>query len=159
MPLSSDVKLAKTQQPVFPDRCIACGQEQPGNTIRVCTNAVGWWTIALWTFGPRFCVDVPACGGCRHKMVQQRWTRRIITWGLAFIGAAVAMSVLQWYQGPLKRWLTVGIAFVSISPWFLWQAIFPPPIDLTAYTETVVYEFRNAVYAEEFASLNDGRIE
>jgi hypothetical protein len=158
MAWSIDVKLPKTRQPEFPDRCVACGQKEPGNTIRVCTNAIGWWTIALWAFGPRFCVDVPACDGCRHKMLRQRWTRRIITWGSAFVGVAVAMAVLQRHNGPLKRWLALGIALACMSPWFLWEMIFPPPIDLTAYKKNVDYEFRDAAYAQEFASLNDGEL-
>src|SRR5439155_11209867 len=159
MALSTDVNLPKTQQPVFPDRCVACGQEQPGNTMRVCTNAIGWWTITLWWFGPRFCVDVPACDGCRHTMRQQRWIRHVITWGLGIIGVVVAVSLLQWYRGPFKRWLALGVALTCMSPWFLWETVFPPVVDLTAYADTVDYEFQNADYAREFAALNNGKID
>jgi hypothetical protein len=33
--------------------------------------------------------------------------------------------------------------------------VFPPPVDLTAYFDTVLYEFRDQEYAEEFAELNE----
>ena len=42
MPLSTDVNLPKSQMPIFPDRCVACGQPQPGENIQVCTHALGW---------------------------------------------------------------------------------------------------------------------
>ena len=34
-------------------------------------------------------------------------------------------------------------------------AYLPAPIDLTAYSDTVDYEFRDADYAQEFAELNE----
>ena len=37
------------------------------------------------------------------------------------------------------------------------KTIFPTPIDLTAFSESVDYEFRNADYAAEFASLNNSK--
>jgi hypothetical protein len=72
----------------------------------------------------------------------------------ALIGVAVAASLLLWYRGPFKRWIAMGIALACMLPYFLWEVIAPRPIDLTAYTETVDYEFRDAEYAEEFAALN-----
>lgn len=159
MPMSTDVNLPKSQIPVFPDRCVACGQTQPGDSIRVCTHAIGWWTGALWAFGSRFCVDVPACYSCRIEMRRQKWSRRIITWGFAAIGVAVAVYLLAEYHGPFKRWLTLGIALLCLLPLIVWETLFPPPLDLTAYSNTVDYEFRDAEYATEFAALNNGKID
>jgi hypothetical protein len=39
-------------------------------------------------------------------------------------------------------------------PWFAWELVFPPPFDLTVYSDTIDYEFRDQDYAEEFADLN-----
>src|SRR5437867_10864857 len=116
MALSTDINLPKSRVPVFPDRCVACGQSQPGTTIRICTNAIGWWTFAFWMFGWRFCVDVPACVSCRARMLSQKWLSRILTWGLAFIGVALAGYLLAAYQGPFKRWLALGIALTFMLP-------------------------------------------
>jgi len=54
----------------------------------------------------------------------------------------------------LKPWLALGIALVCMLPCFSWEVFSPRPIDLTAFRETVDYEFRDARYAEEFAALN-----
>ncbi|MBL8794316.1 MAG: hypothetical protein JNM56_10460 [Planctomycetia bacterium] len=48
---------------------------------------------------------------------------------------------------------------MAVSPWFLWQLFFPPPLDLTVYTDTVDYEFKDEEYAAEFAALNAPRID
>ncbi len=157
MPLSTDVNLPKSHVRVFPDRCVACGVAEPRNMIRVGTNAIGWWTLAFWTFGSRFSVDVPACDSCRGQMLLQRWVRRLLTWAFAIVGVAIAVYILTAYGGPFKRWLALGIALACCSPYFVWEVFFPPPVDLTAYSKTVDYEFRNAEYAAEFAALNRTR--
>jgi hypothetical protein len=48
----------------------------------------------------------------------------------------------------------MGIALICLVPWLAWETVFPPPIDLTAFSETVDYEFRDPEYAEEFMELN-----
>jgi hypothetical protein len=154
MTISTDVNLPKSFRAVFPDRCVACGVEHPDGSFRAGTNAIGWWTLAFWSFGPRFSVDVPACRPCRDRMRRQRWLRLAVTVVVVLIGVGVGFSVLQWYDGPLKRWLVLAVALVCLVPVFLWETFFPPPIDLTAYSATVDYEFRDSAYAEEFAALN-----
>lgn len=89
----------------------------------------------------------------------QKWRRRIITWGFAAIGVAVAAYLLAEHHGPFKRWIALGIAMLCLSPLIVWEVLFPPPVDLTAYSNTVDYEFRDADYAAEFASLNNGKME
>ncbi len=83
--------------------------------------------------------------------------RRIITWGFAGIGIAVAAYLLAEYHGPFKRWIATGIAMLCLLPLIVWETIFPTPIDLTAFSESVDYEFRDADYAAEFASLNNSK--
>ena len=155
MPLSTDVKLPRTRTPVFPDRCVACGVPDPGCFIRVGTNAIGWWTLVFWTHGPRFSVEVPACEPCRRQMIRQRWVRLFVCGIFVVVGVGAAVYVLGSLRGPIKRWLGLGIALLCMVPWFAWELIFPRPIDLTAYSDTVDYEFRDADYAQEFAELNE----
>lgn len=154
MPLSTDVTLPKFAVPTFPDRCINCGTPKPGSHVRVGTNAIGWGTLVFWHPGRRFSVAVPACELCRRRLVRRRWSRRVLEWSIGLMGVAAAFYLLGSYRGPFKRWLALGIALGCLLPWFIWQSLFPPPIDLTAYSDTVQYEFRDADYADEFVSLN-----
>lgn len=154
MPLSTDVNLPRTRTPVFPDRCVACGLPQPGYFIRVSTHSIGWWTLVLWTHGARFSVEVPACEPCRHQMIRQRWVRLAVCGIFVVVGVGVAVYTLGSLHGPIKRWLALGIALLCMLPWFAWELVSPRPIDLTAYAETVDYEFRDEAYAQEFAQLN-----
>jgi hypothetical protein len=149
------VNLPKAQKPVFPNRCVACGAHAPGATYRAGTNAIGWWTVALWTFGRRFTAEVPACEPCLARMRRQRWVQLAVNVVAIVIGVTVAGALLQWYEGPLKRWLMMGVALVCLLPVFVWEELVPRPFDLTAYSNTVDYEFRDSDYAIEFALLND----
>lgn len=154
MSFSTDVKLPKAHSPVFPDQCVACGVESPASTYRAGTNAIGWWTWVFWAFGRRHTVEVPACVPCRGRMVRQRWLRLAVNFGVIAAGVVVAGSLLQRYQGPFKRWLMLGVVLVCLLPVLLWQTLFPCPFDMTAYSDTVDYQFRDPDYAAEFAVLN-----
>jgi hypothetical protein len=154
MALSADVNLPRTHAAVFPDRCVDCGVPDPGCTVRVGTNAIGWWTIVFWHPGGRFSVDVPACEICRARMIRNRWIRRCVCVIFVIIGVGVAASLLGPLRGPIKRWAAMGIALACMLPWFAWEIVFPPPFDLTAYSDTVDYEFRDQEYAAEFTDIN-----
>lgn len=154
MPISRDVSLPKSRPPAFPDRCVACGADSPSAIYRAGTNAIGWWTLAFWTFGRRHTVEVPACEPCRDRMRRQRWLQLAVNAAAIAAGVVVAGSLLQWYQGPFKRWLMLGVVLVCLVPVFLWETFFPRPFDMTAYSNTVDYEFRDPDYAAEFAALN-----
>lgn len=39
-------------------------------------------------------------------------------------------------------------------PWVVWQTFMPAVVDLTAYDDTIDYEFRDRAYANEFLQLN-----
>jgi hypothetical protein len=103
-------------------------------------------------------VDAPACEWCRDRLRRQHWLRWAISAIIAMIGVGVAFWMLQSLKGPLRRWLAMGIALACMSPWLLWEAMFPPALDLTAYTDTVDYEFRDAEYANDFAELNQASL-
>jgi hypothetical protein len=159
MPLSTDIKLPKTVTPIFPDRCVACGVPDPGSHLRVGTNAIGWSTLAFWTFGARFSVNVPACEECHQRMIRQRWLRRFVCGIFMVVGFGVAVSALGSFRGPVKRWLAMGIVLACMIPWFVWETFSPRPIDLTAYADSVQYEFRDEDYADEFLELNQDALD
>ena len=49
----------------------------------------------------------------------------------------------------------MGLILVCLAPYILWEMFFPPAIDITAYSESIDYEFRDPDYAFDFAELND----
>jgi hypothetical protein len=154
MPTSTDVNLPKSYTAVFPDRCVKCGQDQPGDTYRATTRSVGWWTVTFWAGGEKFGADVPVCPGCKGDMTRQRWARNLVCWAFMLGGAGVALWLFKDFNRRLGRWLAGGIVFACLVPYLAWEIFFPRPFDLTAFAETVDYEFRDPAYAAEFARLN-----
>ena len=48
----------------------------------------------------------------------------------------------------------MGLALVCILPQLIFEVFFAKPFDMTAYTDSVNYEFTSKDYAVEFATLN-----
>jgi len=156
MPLSTDVKLPRDVEPVWPDACVRCGGPNHGHTTKLCTRTIGWWTYLLWIFGRMHSVRVPACERCAWRIQFGRVVAFLIIVAISVAGVALAMWLLSDDGGPAKRWLAMGVALLGIAPFVLWQVFFPPAIDITCYSETIEYEFRDGMYAMAFALLNDG---
>jgi len=47
------------------------------------------------------------------------------------------------------------VILVCCAPYFVWEVFFPPTIDITAYKDSVDYEFADEDYAYDFTGLND----
>lgn len=154
MPMSIDVNLPRDIEPRWPDRCVCCGRPGPDGRVRVWTHSIGWWTLVSWNFGALYSVKVPACASCGKRLWATHIARWVLAGFIAFVGVAVAMWVLASYRGPLRKWLAMLIALVCCLPFLLWEALFPPPFDITCFKNTVDYEFRDPAYAAEFESLN-----
>lgn len=159
MPLSTDIRLPKSQVAKFPDKCVVCGQEHPDATVKVSTRAIGWWTWLFWLPGRKFSVEVPACSWCGGRLRRQHLFRWLLTVALIFTAIVLIAPNFEGITRPLRKWLILGAVIVCLSPWFVLQMVFPPPIDLTAYTDSVEYEFRDPEYAAEFAALNNAPVE
>ena len=56
---------------------------------------------------------------------------------------------------PLRKWVAMILILVCLAPYFFWEILWPPAIDITAYKDSVDYEFRDFNYAMEFAELNE----
>jgi hypothetical protein len=97
---------------------------------------------------------VPACEACRQQSIRQRWLRRIVCSILLVAGLSLAIYLLGTPRGLLKRWLAMGVVLTCLVPYFAWELLSPRPIDLTAYSDHVDYEFRDEEYANEFLALN-----
>src|SRR5438105_13826345 len=115
MRISTDVRLSASQDAVFPARCVACGREQPRDSVRICTWAVGWWSLATRAPGARFCVDAPACLECRNRLRRRRWLRPLAAF--AALGSALVFGLYGFNQ-PFCWWLTFVIALASFLSCF-----------------------------------------
>jgi hypothetical protein len=54
----------------------------------------------------------------------------------------------------IRRWVGVGIALVCVLPQVIFEVLYPKPFDITAYADSVDYEFASVEYAIEFAAEN-----
>ena len=156
MPLSTDVNLPKSHPARFPDRCIVCGTDSPGSTMRVLTNSIGWWTWLFWFFGKPFCVRVPACNGCGRRLHLVRIFAFLIMVAIAYLSVKIFWPLVPAdIPRAIRKLIFLGLFFLCASPILILQVFFPPPFDITAYKDSVDYEFRDEELAFEFAELNE----
>ena len=156
MPLSTDVYLPRDHIAVFPDRCVRCGDDPQKNTVRLVTHPISWLTWLFWFGGRSVKVDVPACHECAIRI-------RIFRWGDTFVVLIIAFLVMfliwpfidEMVARPLRKYVALGLTLVCAAPWFFWQVIFPPPIDITASKDSISYEFADEEYAIEFLAENE----
>lgn len=156
MAMSTDVNLPKTHKARFPNRCVACLAEEPDARLRFLTGSIGWWSWLLAWFGRPFTVHVPACKSCRLTMRLQRYASFAITIALLFLAwEFVVPELSEDYTRSTRRWLMLGVGLLALTPQILYEVFFPRPFDLTAYSKSVDYEFKDEAYAHEFATLNE----
>ena len=156
MPLSTDVNLPKEHKARFPNRCVVCGCSDPNSNVRLITGAIGWWTWLLWMFGNPFTVKAPACSSCGWRLHLKRLVNLLITVGLIAV-AFVYLWPLVSDQLPrtARNWIMMGLGLLCLTPQIIYEVFFPHPFDITAYSNSVDYEFRDEDMAYEFAELND----
>lgn len=155
MPFSTDINLPKTYKAKFPDKCVVCGRPSPDSTVRLITGAIGWWSWLLWHFGKPFTVVAPACRKCAWRLHARRFASLAMTVALCVVavelfGPMVSASVSHGW----RKWVMMGLALVCLAPLILYETVFPHPFNITAYGESVDYEFRDPARAREFAELN-----
>lgn len=156
MPLSTDIRLPKSQTPVFPDACVVCSAECPNHTVKIGTNAIGWWTVVTLWLGPRFSVRVPACKRCAFNLQLRRWSAFVFIGVLAYIILVhIAPLVTPHVPVGLRKWALAAAVIVCLTPYLAWEAFFPPSMELTAYADEIDYEFRDPGYALQFMMLNN----
>lgn len=152
---STDVNLPRKHKAKFPDRCVVCGHPAPEATATLITGTLGWWTWTLWCFGSACTVRAPACNHCGWRLHAGRFLSLAIT--IAIAAAAI------WFIWPLfadavprslRKFAMMGLALVCILPQIIYEVAYPKPFDITAYSDSVDYEFADEEYAIEFAALN-----
>jgi hypothetical protein len=106
-------------------------------------------------FGRGFIAHVPACASCGWRIRCQRVGGILLTLVVAAAFLFFVWPLLDDFVArPIRKWVAMGLIFVCLAPYFLWETFFPPSIDITAFPDNVDYEFRDEEYAHEFAALN-----
>ena len=157
MSMSTNVNLPRAYTAKFPVRCVVCDYESPDSRLWTVTGTLGWWTWILWWYGSPFWVQAPACFGCAWKAYIRRVGSLAISLLLVF--------GLFWYIWPhfeetvpraLRRWAMMGLGLLCFVPQLIFDVFLARSFDVTAYSDSVDYEFASSTYAWEFACLNDG---
>ncbi len=156
MPLSTDVNLPRNYDAVFPDRCVRCDRITDGNKMQVRTHSIAWLTSLLLMFGKPFTVRVPVCRVCASRIRN----RELFSFLSCITVAGLTMfflwpHVTDFIPEAIRKWVAVGLILICLLPLLLFSIFNPPAFDLTAYSESVDYEFRCADYAKSFAELNE----
>jgi hypothetical protein len=158
-PVPVGVRLANIQKPIFPARCVGCGQEEPRHSVTIWTSSSSWWMIVtiLALFWMRFAkARVPMCRRCAWRLRLRR-----LGYGAYF---AAALAVSGWgvahFTPKLPKLIVKLLAFAAVVvvmlPYVVLEVLRPPAISLDLNDELVTYQFRDADIAEEFCELNRG---
>lgn len=156
--LPLDVKLPKTQVPVWPDRCVVCERERPGHHIAFHTFKITAISTVLMSFGDREKLLIPACVACGRRLVWGARGRMVLAIALCGI---VAYSLKTFVGLPSGFWRTpsmLGYALLGLLPGVAYATFLPPAFDVTSFEKSIDYEFKSRAYATEFAALNGGEV-
>jgi hypothetical protein len=155
MPLSTDVNLPKSHPPHFPDRCVLCREHSPDSTFRLVTGTIGWWTWLLWMFGKPYMVKAPACTRCSWILHLQRLSSIFTTCFLLWIAFWYLWPMVEHLVSPgWRRLAMMGLGLVCIAPQLFYEVCYPKALGITAYSNSVDFEFRDEGTAFEFAGQN-----
>ena len=150
------VRLRAKAEPVFPNRCILSGEENPNSKEKISANASGPFIAILFPLLMLF----------QHRrfffffMRKYKWKHYIQFIVRDFVPIIVVINVgyhlspLFLKNDPFGKYKLMGLALLAISPWVIFNNWFPRKFDINAKDEWVEYEFLSKDYAEEFAKLN-----
>lgn len=152
---STDINLPRAHEARFPNRCVVCSHDNPASHVKLVTGTLGWWTWLLWCWGKPFIVQAPACRGCAWKLQAWRFINLFMTIAIALVAVWL---VWPYFKDSVPRSLhalaMMGLALVCLLPQIVFEVFFARPFDVTAYSESVDYEFTSEDYAIDFAMLN-----
>ena len=97
----------------------------------------------------------PACSRCAWKLHGFRLLSLAVTITIAVVALwAIWPNIKDSVPRGLRRWAMMAIALVCVLPQCIFEIFFAKPFDVTAYADSVDYEFTSTEYAFEFAMLN-----
>ncbi len=148
------VEISKSENVVFPKICIYCENLNPDDFLKVTTHTIGLHSFLL-KFGNFFSANVPICKFCKHKFRFPKWGRFIAGIILMSIGMFLSIYMFGEISAWYKKWIFAGVILITLIPLFIWQLVFPAYFELTAYKDSIVYEFKSENYALEFVNKNN----
>ena len=97
----------------------------------------------------------PACAHCAWRLHLQRLASLLTTVGLIFIAIWwIWPMVADGVPHAARKWAMMGLAVLCCLPQCVYEVLRPHSFGITAYRDSVDYEFRDADRAREFAALN-----
>lgn len=159
--MSTDIRLPKEQEPVFPPQCCRCLAEEPEHMVRFSASRFSWAQLFffwVWLFRKRVRHHVPICAKCRTPVRWRKFVEVVVLITVVWLAVAIVVPWIKSF-GLNRQWqklATYGGAFVFAIPYILWWVFRPPAFDMTVGDDYVEYEFANGRYARRFAESNPG---
>ena len=141
MTLSTDITLPANIQPVFPSRCVVCGEES-SDTAKISADAQGFivsFFVPLMSLLGRKKIEFPICPECKPRFFRQRWIRSLICWSIIIVVVFVALPYFQGWNRSVTKLAVLGIGIAAVVPQLIFEVFFPRWFDITASKETVDY--------------------
>jgi hypothetical protein len=155
MPLSTDINLPKNHVPRFPDECVLCRCASPDSSVRMVTGSIGWWSWLLWTFGKPHILQAPACRRCKWLIHLQRFFSLFVMLFFVWIAFWVIWPHFEDHVSKgLRKFAMMGLGVLCVAPQVIFEMFHPRQFDITAFADSVDYEFRDLGAAIEFANAN-----
>ena len=159
---TTDVILPRHFEAVFPRRCIWCKRHEPSEKLNyrveennyLLTTASFFLPFLSWIPQEKASVNVPVCVDSKLKLWLERFIYNFILYFFFVVPLLSLLLVLFYYSGPNKVWISITLLALMWIPNTALLIIRPPTFDLTATDKHIVYEFRDADYAWEFADQN-----
>ena len=127
MPLAIEVKLAHTQRPNFPDKCVICGESNPDKTVQFKVDSLSWSSsYAASQPGAISVIDVPVKSSFKGTLRRQRKMRFALYFVYGIVGATIAMNAGDWLGRDLSHLQTILAVIVGLSPMGTLQIFLPP---------------------------------
>ena len=160
IPVPQHVALSSGDQAQFPDRCVGCGRNAPGGIQKFESSVpLSPWNVVSRALSSGRAVAVPVCPRC-DAMLRNRKAISALAWILS-ICFAVGITTLFVEAVPLGQLSNLFVAAITaVLMWGLykWQLQHPAPFHVVDNGGWFDYQFLDAVYAAQFAVLNDAEV-
>jgi hypothetical protein len=131
--------------------CIVCHRPNPPHTIPVGTTIARGW-LSFFASKHDLVVHAPACRFCRLYFRAFDWAGTVL-WALA------AIVIIWFFDAAIRQYVSqtvakLAIAAVSCPVAWAWYKFVPPPLELLATENLMLFRFRNEDYKSRFILIN-----
>lgn len=148
------VSLPSEFSPSFPETCVCCGANSPTAQIRL-ADFKSDLTWAKWGSLRRFLAKAPICRRCKDRVYLRQLLILAATVAICFLAYWLLQPLVAQINSPmLRRFVMIGALLLCCAPVWVWEALRPPPFDVTMRDGMIDYEFRDVDIAIQFAFAN-----